>query len=264
MWLCVARLGLHCWQCHCMMRAADRCSLLCSYCTCTACESLGPAAEDPEFSSIVDVYVSAGTGRKLSQVVADQHELREWRQRRLQNVDQATVDRLLDSVNALRESQSGLKVQVSTLATQVQEANQAAESRANDKTLENLIAAGRQDILLGQARVESLLAQIIGKQNEALATAAQAEAADTALSYLIDKRSEAIASVSYNTDEQLTAIKQAGQQGLVTQAQALVLWKRSRRDRETALRQAILSNTACSTDRVQTHDFEVLPYAAMC
>lgn len=66
-------------------------------------------------------------------------------------------------------------VQVVTLSTQVRQANIAAEARAQDKTLENLINAGRQDILVGQARVESLLAQIIGKQNQALAAAEQAQ-----------------------------------------------------------------------------------------
>ena len=200
---------------------------------------------------------ASSSGRRLSELVDEQTDARAAHRRRLQNVDSDTVNRLLDSVNALRESQTGLKTQVTTLATQVQEANQAAEARANDKTLENLIAAGRQDILLGQARVESLLAQIIGKQNQALAAAEQAQATDTAISYLADKRTEAATSVSYNTEEQLSAIKQAAQQGLITQPQALVLWKRARRDRESALKTAVLANTACSTERVETHDFEV-------
>lgn len=46
------------------------------------------------------------------------------------------------------------------------------------------MAAARQDILLGQARVEGMLAQIIGKQNQALAAAEQAEAAVQAISDL--------------------------------------------------------------------------------
>ena len=230
---------------------------MCSYCTCAACERLGNARLDAEFQSVTDIYTVSASGRKLSQLVADQSDARDMHRRRLQNVDSDTVERLLTSVNALRESQTGLKTQVSTLGTQVQEANQAAEERANDKTLENLIAAGRQDILLGQARVESLLAQIIGKQNQALAAAEQAEATDTAISFLAEKRTEAAASVSYSNDEQLSAIKQAAQQGLITQPQALVLWKRARRDRESALKTAVLANTACSTERVENHDFEV-------
>lgn len=230
---------------------------MCSYCICEVCQTLGNAAQDPEFLSIADIYASSSGRRLLSDAVSDQQALRAAQRRRLHNVDQETVDRLLGSIDALRTSQSSLKVQVSDLATQVREANQAAEERANDKTLENLIAAGRQDILLGQARVESLLAQIIGKQNQALAAAEAAEAAETAISYLSDKRIEATASVTYSNEEQLSAIKQAAQQGLINQAQALVLWKRARRDRESALQVAILSNTACTTERVDTHDFEV-------
>lgn len=57
--------------------------------------------------------------------------------------------------------------------------------------------------------------------------------------------------------EQLSAIKQAAQQGLINGAQALVLWKRARRDSESSNKKAILSNSACTTERVETHDFEV-------
>jgi hypothetical protein len=209
--------------------------------------------------SVRDVFTASSSSRRLQQMVDDQHELRGNRRRSLQQLSESTVTNLLDSVNALRGSQETLKNQVSTLSTQVQEANQAAEDRATDKTLENLINAGRQDILLGQARVESLLAQIIGKQNQALAAAEQAQAAVQAINYLQDKQAEAMTSVSHSTEEQLTAIKQAAQQTLISLPQALVLWKRARRDRETAYKEAILSNSACNSEIVETHDFEVWP-----
>lgn len=197
-------------------------------------------------------------------MVDDQHVLRGSARRSLQQVSESTVTELLNSVNTLRNSQDSLKVQVSTLSTQVQEANQAAEERANDQTLENLIAAGRQDILLGQSRVESLLAQIIGKQNQALAAAEQAQAAVQAISLLQDKQAEALTAVTQATDRQLSAIKQASQQGLIDLDQALVLWKRARRDRETAYKQALLSNSPCSTASVENHDFEVPPPPPPC
>jgi hypothetical protein len=230
----------------------------CSYCTCLACERLDDASLDEEFSSIRDaIFSRAASGRKLSELVSDQHDLRVKHRRRLQQLSSESVTQLLGSVNSLRESQSGLKTQVTTLSTQVQEANQAAEERAKDKTLENLINAGRQDILLGQSRVETLLTQIIGKQNQALASAELAQAALQAITYLAEKRSLATSSVSHAVEEQLTAIKQAAQQNLLTLPQCLVLWKRARRDREAGLKEAILSNTACSTERVDTHDFGV-------
>lgn len=115
----------------------------------------------------------------------DQHQTRITSgKRRLQQLSGDSVNALLDSVNSLRTSQDSLRTQVSTLSNQVAEANQAAEERASDKTLENLMAAARQDILLGQARVEGMLAQIIGKQNQALAAAEQAQAAVQAISDL--------------------------------------------------------------------------------
>ena len=115
----------------------------------------------------------------------EQHQARvAGGRRRLQQLSTDSVNALLDSVNSLRTSQDSLRTQVSTLSNQVAEANSAAEERAADKTLENLMAAARQDILLGQARVEGMLAQIIGRQNQALAAAEQAEAAVQAISDL--------------------------------------------------------------------------------
>lgn len=229
----------------------------CRYCTCEACEALNDASQDDEYNSIAETLLTATpSARRLHEMVFEQHELRKESRRQLQQLSTETVNQLLDSVNSLRTSQEGLRTQVSSLSTQVQEANQAAEERAQDKTLENLINAGRQDILLGQARVESLLAQIIGKQNQALAAAEQAQAAVQAISDLQERQDEATTSVNHATQEQLTAIKQAAQQRLITLPQALVLWKRARRDREKALKEAILSNTACTTERVETHDFE--------
>ncbi len=44
------------------------------------------------------------------------------------------------------------------------QANRLAEQRANDMRLLDLISAGRMDIRAGQARVEGMLNEIIGKQ----------------------------------------------------------------------------------------------------
>jgi hypothetical protein len=115
----------------------------------------------------------------------DQHQARvRSGKRRLQQLSSDSVSALLESVNSLRTSQDSLRTHVSTLSLKVAEANQAAEERANDKTLENLMAAARQDILLGQARVEGMLAQIIGKTNQALEAAEQAQAVVQAISSL--------------------------------------------------------------------------------
>lgn len=136
------------------------------------------AKEEDEYLSILQLTgeeAPSASGRRLLDIVHEQHALRSAKTRQLRQVSEDTVGNLLGSVNALRTSQGELKKQVVELSSQVREANIAAEARAQDKTLENLINAGRQDILVGQARVESLLAQIIGKQNLALAAAEQAQ-----------------------------------------------------------------------------------------
>jgi hypothetical protein len=125
------------------------------------------------------------SGFQTEGIMQDQHQVRvRSGKRRLQQLSSDSVSALLESVNSLRTSQDSLRTHVSTLSLKVAEANQAAEERANDKTLENLMAAARQDILLGQARVEGMLAQIIGKTNQALEAAEQAQAVVQAISSL--------------------------------------------------------------------------------
>lgn len=78
-----------------------------------------------------------------------------------------------------------------------------------------------------------------------------------------ERQTAGVTAVEHALTEQLTAIKQAAQQGLINSAQALVLWKRARRDRESGNKQAILSNSVCTAERVETHDFEVSNSAAL-
>lgn len=141
--------------------------------------------DNPGCSQLTKVQKRVHSSQQSPAVLQDQHQTRvKSGKRRLQQLSSDSVNALLDSVNSLRTSQDSLRTQVSVLSNQVAEANQAAEERAADKTLENLMAAARQDILLGQARVEGMLTQIIGKQNQALAAAEQAQAAVQAISDL--------------------------------------------------------------------------------
>lgn len=92
----------------------------CSFCTCGACQVLPEASTDEEFVSIrATIASNAASGRRLSELVADQHDLRVAQRRKLQALSENTVNQLLTNVNLLRESQAGLTTQVSTLATQV-------------------------------------------------------------------------------------------------------------------------------------------------
>ena len=87
--------------------------LLRRYCTCPRCEGLPDAALDDEFLSIRETFTTnAATGRRLAELVAEQHEARVAQGRKLQQLSEETVDKLLVSVNSLRESQSGLTTQV--------------------------------------------------------------------------------------------------------------------------------------------------------
>jgi hypothetical protein len=69
-------------------------------------------------------------------------------------------------VDGLAVSQTSLKASVDSLTASVEMANVDAAKRARDLTLENLIQAGKDQIQADQTKTETLLTEIIGKQNQ--------------------------------------------------------------------------------------------------
>lgn len=152
---------------------------------------------------------------------------------------------MLTKVSEVKSQQDSIATQMTRLQTQVDRANQLAEARANDNRLIDLIQAGRQDIAAGQARVEAKLDEIIGKQNASLAAAEAATAALNAIQGLAQRQLAAQQALEKAVQNQLTAIKTATYQGIISLTQALALWKRARRDRALTLKAAKLANVPC-------------------
>lgn len=82
-----------------------------------------------------------------------------------------------------------------------------------------------------QARVEAKLDDIIGKQNQALAAAEAAATSLSAIQGLAERQGAAQRALETAVMNQLSAIKTATYQNIITLTQALALWKRARRDR---------------------------------
>lgn len=106
-----------------------------------------------------------------------------------------------------------------SLQSQVDRANSLAEARANDNRLIDLIQAGRQDISAGQQRVEAKLDEIIGKQNASLAAAEEATKALSAIQGLAQKQLAAQQALEKAVQNQLTAIKTATFQNIISLTQ---------------------------------------------
>lgn len=105
------------------------------------------------------------------------------------------------------------------LEREVQRANTLADERAKDDGLEKIIEQGRQEVATGQEKVESMLGEILGKQNEALKAAEEARNTVQALEDLAIKAAQAQELVDRAIQEQLTTIKLASQQNLINLAQ---------------------------------------------
>lgn len=155
------------------------------------------------------------------------------------------LTQVLTQVGQVKAQQDSIAAQMTKLQQQVDRANALAEARANDNRLIDLIQAGRQDIAAGQARVEAKLDEIIGKQNASLAAAEAATAALNAIQGLAQRQLAAQQALEKAVQNQLTAIKTATYQRIISLSQALALWKRARRDKALTEKAAKLANIPC-------------------
>eukprot|EP00798_Chlamydomonas_sp_ICE-L_P006111 gene6111-2715_t len=240
-------------------------------CMCETCQDISyDATADSSFLDIRSVAQSAGststsiasmsTGRRsllqtadlssqLTNVLTETTDLSS----QLTNVPTKTTDlssqltNVLSEVGSVKSQQDGIASQMSTLQTTVDRANQLAIARANDNTLINLISAGRQDIQTGQAAIESKLDVIIGKQNQSLALAQSASNALAAIQGLAQMQLAAQQALAQAVQNQLTAIKTATYQNIITLTQALALWKVARRNEALTIKAAKLANKPCNS-----------------
>lgn len=81
------------------------------------------------------------------------------------------------------------------------------QARAEDSSLQALITQARNDIATGQAEVQALLTQIIGKQNQAAASAEQTAASLAAIQNLQAQQAQAQQDIANAVQDQITAIQ---------------------------------------------------------
>ncbi|GFR50551.1 hypothetical protein Agub_g12825 [Astrephomene gubernaculifera] len=230
------------------------------YCECDACVQLNAnAAADSQFIDIrSNVKDQAAASVMIASLGLDSTTSRRASRRRLMTTNEELATQLntvLTQVGNVSTQQTSIASQMATLKAQVDRANQLAEARANDNRLIDLIAAGRADIAASQARVEAKLDEIIGKQNQALAAAEAAATAISAIQGLAEKQVAAQKALETAVTNQLSAIKTATYQSIITLTQALALWKRARRDRALTLKAAKLANIPCTSDPTSPNYF---------
>ena len=81
------------------------------------------------------------------------------------------------------------------------------QARAEDSSLQTLITQARADIATGQAEVQALLTEIIGKQNQAAAAAEQTAASLAAIQDLQAQQAQAQQDIANAVQDQITAIQ---------------------------------------------------------
>ncbi|KAL6749264.1 hypothetical protein V8C86DRAFT_2852326 [Haematococcus lacustris] len=215
------------------------------FCECQACSSMSYASNDQQFQDILS-GLPGSTSNPLAAISAPAFG------RRLQQASPpdpvlSQLQAVTAQVSSVNSQQATIQSQMIALQAQVDQANQLARQRANDNRLIDLIQASRQDINAGNTAVNAKLDEIIGKQNQSLALAESASQALSAIAGLAQKQLAAQQALESAVQNQLSAIKVATYQGIISVTQALSLWKRARRDRALTFKTAKLANIPCNS-----------------
>ena len=137
--------------------------------------------------------------------------------RRLHQSGDAMLSAVLSAVGALQDSQAALEQQVTALQAAVQDAAAAAR----DAGVATLIATGQQQIVAGQAAIQGMLSEILGKQTAAAAAAAAQMQALANLQSLQQQQLAAQAALEQSAKDQAQAIAIALQQDMLTSRRGL-------------------------------------------
>lgn len=114
----------------------------------------------------------------------------------------------------------------------------------------NLINQGNAQNQANNDAIMSKLDTIIGLQNQSLAAAQQASAALSTLSSLASLQGAAISQLNTAVQQQVTAISSATFAKIINITQALMLWKKARRDQAVTFKAATLATTPCQNSPV--------------
>lgn len=196
-------------------------------CQCDACLRLGSAQSDSDFlamqtaaglAEVASVSLEGATGSEGEGMVEDVGSLEPSGasaangSRQLQQSSNAMLSAVLDAVGALQTSQAALQKQVQALQVAVED-SAAAEQ---DTAVQTLIATGQQQTAAGQAVIQGMLADILGKQNAAAAAAAAQMQALANLQNLQQQQLAAQAALEQSAKDQTDAIAIALQQDMLT------------------------------------------------
>lgn len=226
-------------------------------CICDACKGLYlDATQDDEFLSIVAASgIAASSVSSMIASVPNVDEKAALGRRSLLQTNTSDLATVLSAISAVQTQQTALQGQTKNLVSIVEQSNALAQARANDQSLINLINQGNAQNQANNDAIMSKLDTIIGLQNQSLAAAQQASAALSTISALGSLQSSAISQLNTAVAQQVTAIKSATFAKIINLTQALMLWKKARRDQALTLKAATLATTTCQNDPVVHNNY---------
>lgn len=170
-----------------------------------------------------------------------------------------TIADLMLSVGTLQSQQSQLSSQVSTLQAQQALLQSQATSFFADKTVQNLLTTGFNNVAADHQALLDKLNAILGVQNRVLAQAQLAAAAAQNLQTLAESQNKALASITNLVATNLQQIDQALRSGVINTTQSDAFIVKTMIDQQQAVKQNALANMPCSIS-TQTHPFVIQNY----
>eukprot|EP00887_Chlorella_sp_A99_P002467 scaffold10.g2467.t1 len=242
------------------------CDAAAEVCTCDACTRMGSARQDPAFLSM---QAAAGGGSASVLGLGYQDGLEEeeggWGDKPAvgdsggstrQLRQSSGVQDVLSAVSALEQEQAALAQDVQALQKQVA----AAAAAAQDTSIQEMIKSGQAAISAQQSTISDALARILGEQTQAAAAQAATVQALANLQTLQEQQLASQQAASQAAADQVQSITLAVQQGVVSLSQALELFRRARRQSLMSAKEALLSNTPCSSSATESYPFTVDSY----
>ena len=209
------------------------------HCTCEICKRTN------QFDTVLYPKVNA-TGRKLLGMDKPPSDFTQPYRRHLLQSPTTDLDTILTAVKDLSTKQSALDTKIESVKSAQAVQNAAADAHHKDKSLENIIKAGFEDLKKGHESLSKSLEEILAKQQQALAAAQE--------SLRIQQRTNALAEAGLRSIEKLAKAVEKQRQSIIdaynagafdSDAQYVSIQENAIVTREQKAKENLLMNTPC-------------------
>jgi len=222
------------------------------HCVCDICKRTG------QFDTVVYPNSTNVGGRRLLALGEAPSDFTQPYRRHLLQGGSASLDNILSAVRDLSTKQAALDVKIDGVRQTQVVANAGADAHHKDKSLENIIKAGFDDLKKGHDSLSKSLEEILAKQQLALASAQESLRIQQRTNALAEAGLRQIELLAKAVEKQSESIRRAWELGAFAggAAQYISIQENAVYTRERKAKENLLMNTPCQM-RVLYNRFEL-------